>query len=237
MNIELNVKKILALITAVGALVLPATALAHVTVKPAEVGVGQRVNFVVSVPTEEDNPTTEVRLVMPAGLKSVRPNAKAGWNIEIKRIGESMKGPILNTGQPAPDPETVIEIVWSGGSIPAEMRDEFVFSAQAPADQVELQWKAYQTYSDRKVVSWDKSSSEVEAYSKATPAKQDEHDENAPMPYSTTKVINDLSVSPKPEGQVMTEGDKISRDNMPLILAVLAVVLSGISLGIALRKK
>lgn len=210
-------------------------ALAHVTVKPAEVGVGERLNFAVSVPTEEDNPTVGVRLVIPQGLKSVRPNAKPGWNIEIKKAGESMKGSVLNTGQPAPDPETVTEIVWSGGSIPADMRDEFVFSAQVPAEETELIWKAYQTYSDGDIVAWENDSKTIEEYTKANPnAGEDDH--GAPEPYSVTKVINDLKKEAKSEDHLKVE-DKMSGNNMPMILSGLAVVLSGLSLGIALRKK
>lgn len=211
-------------------------ALAHVTVKPAEVGVGQRLNFTVSVPTEEDNPTVEVRLVIPQGLKSVRPNAKPGWNIEIKKAGESMKGPVLNTGQPAPDPETITEIIWSGGSIPAEMRDEFIFSAQAPTEETELIWLAYQTYSDGTVVAWENDSKTIEEYQKSNPnAGEDDH--GAPQPYSVTKIVNDLKTGAKPESQSIVTDDKVSGNNMPLLLSGLAVVLSGLSLGIALRKK
>lgn len=225
------------LIVLISGMLTVSHALAHVSVKPDEVGVGQRVNFIVSVPTEEDNPTTEVRLVMPAGLKSVRPNAKTGWNVQIKRVGESMKGPILNTGQPAPDPETVTEIVWSGGSIPAEMRDEFVFSAQVPAETGELYWKAYQTYSDGTVVAWDSDAKTVEDYAKSNPVPSGGHDDSAPKPYSVTKIINDLAASPKAESQQMIESDRISGDNMPLILAAVAVIISGFALGISLRKR
>ncbi len=216
---------------------MPISVSAHVSVKPAEVGVGQRLNFIVSVPTEEDNPTTEVRLVMPAGLQSVRPNAKSGWNVQINRVGESMKGEVLNTGQPAPNAETVTEIVWSGGSIPIDMRDEFMFSAQAPEEEGEINWKAYQTYSDGTVATWDSDAKTVEEYAKSNPVPDGGHDDNAPKPYSVTRVINDLAASPKAESRQMIAGDNISGDNLPLILSVLAVIVSGFSLGIALRKR
>ena len=206
--------------------------LAHVTVKPAEVGVGQRVNFAVSVPTEGGNPTIQVRLIVPTGLQSVRPNAKPGWNIEIVKAGESMKGEVLNTGEKAPDPETVTELIWSGGNIPVDMRDEFVFSAQVPAEEGDLNWLAYQTYSDGTVIAWDAEPQIVEEYANANPNAGDD-DHNAPKPYSTTKVINDLKTG-SGNSEVKVKADE-SR-NLPLIMSAIAVILSGLSVGLILRK-
>jgi hypothetical protein len=51
--------------------------------------------------------------------------------------------------------EEVKELIWMNGSIPVGQRDDFVFSAQAPADESTLVWKAYQTYADGTVVAWD----------------------------------------------------------------------------------
>ncbi len=211
-------------------LIAASPSLAHVTVKPNQVGVGAYQTFNVSVPNERDNPTTGIRLVIPANLTSVSPNVKPGWNIEIKKAGESMKGEILNTGEKAPDPESVTEIIWTGGSVPAGMRDDFFFSAKAPADEGELNWQAYQTYSDGEVVTWDLSK---DAQPKNAEGKEDF---SVSGPYSTTKVVNDLASSPKPETEeLMTQGSK--ETNLPLILSAIAVVISGVALGITFRKR
>lgn len=135
---------------------------AHVVVSPREVSVGQRLNFVVGVPTEKEIPTSSVRLVIPEGVESVRPLVKSGWRVEI----------IKN------EADLVTEIIWSGGSIPVDQKDEFVISAKAPASETELNWKAYQTYSDGSVVSWDLAPNVEEVEGSG--------------PYSTTKVVNDL---------------------------------------------
>lgn len=140
---------------------------AHVVVQPSTVNVAQRLNFVVGVPTEKDVPTTSVRLVLPEDLESVRPLVKPGWRVEIKKNEE---------GKP-------IEIIWSGGQIPADMKDEFVVSAKAPSTEAELHWKAYQTYSDGSVVSWELS--------------PDVEEREGFGPYSTTKVIDDLDSAPQ----------------------------------------
>ncbi len=124
-------------------------AFAHVTVKPAQTGVASYQTFTVGVPVEKDIPTTQVRLVIPAGVDSVMPYVKPGWKI-------------VSDGK---------EIVWNGGSIPVGQRDDFFFSAKAPATEGVVTWKAYQTYSDGSVVAWD----------------------GGTNPSSNTEIINDLA--------------------------------------------
>ncbi len=192
---------------------------AHVVVTPSEVGVSQRQNFVVGVPTEGDSPTVSVRLVIPEGLKSVSPLVKPGWNIQIIKTGES-------------ESERVSEIVWSGGNIPAEQRDEFVFRAQAPAEKNNLIWKAYQTYANGDIVAWDKDPKVVEEYTKKNPVQDGvEHDHSAPKPYSQTIVINDLTIEETNQSAVTKD------DNNALILSIAAILLSGASLGMQFMKK
>lgn len=214
---------ILALIVGIS-LISARSAFAHVVVKPAEVGVGQFQTFIVSVPNEKDTSTVAVRLIVPRGLEHVSPNVKPGWNIEIKKAGESMKGEILNTGEKAPDPETVTEIVWTGGSIPAGQRDDFLFSAKVPADTGELTWMAYQTYSDGTTVSWDS-------------APTADHDQAAedPLkgPASKTKIINDLKA--ESAAPILEIGD--AKENLTLALAVLAIVIALASFVIELKKR
>jgi uncharacterized protein YcnI len=157
--------------------VFPTLTFAHVVVKPNQVPIAAFQTFTIGVPSEKDNPTVAVRLVIPEGVSSVSPNVKPGWTIEIKKEGD---------GENA----KVTEISWTGGSIPEGQRDDFVFSAQAPKDETTLIWKAYQTYQDGTVVSWDQDPKQMAV---------DHMDEaNEPTPYSTTQVINDLKTTPTP---------------------------------------
>ncbi len=204
-------------------------AFAHVTVSPKEVGIGQRVNFSVSVPTEGDVPTTQVRLVIPEGLESVRPNVKPGWNIEIKSEAIGMKGDVLNTGEEAP--RKVTEIIWSGGSIPAEQRDEFIFSAQAPADETKLVWKAYQTYEDGTVVSWDADPKEISEHTSHTEGSE----EAAPKPYSETAIVNDLSAETANEEGGVAKGS--SKNDLPMVVGIIALIMAAVSLWMHIKKK
>ena len=193
-------------------LAIPAAAMAHVVVKPAEVGVSKFQTFTTGVPNEKDAPTIQVRLVIPEGLNHVSPNVKPGWQIEIKKSGE---------GEDA----KVTEIIWSGGSIPSGFRDEFVFSAQAPKEETSLNWKAYQTYQDGEVVAWDQEPKEGTEESK---------------PYSVTKVIKDLGATPAPSAskeQGHDNNEDAASANGALALSGLALVVAFGSLYLARSKK
>ena len=188
------------------ALIYSPTVLAHVTVKPSEVKIGAYQNFTVSVPTEKDLPTTQVRLVIPEGLESVRPNVKPGWEIALERQG---------TG----DEARVTEIRWTKGSIPTDQRDEFIFSAKTPAEETTLDWKAYQTYQDGSVVSWDED------------PKIESEDFSQKGPYSATKVVNDLTPT-----QVNTvTALSTTPDNSVEYVAYAAIIMATISLALQLR--
>lgn len=185
------------------------TTYAHVVVKPAEVGVGAFQTFSMGVPNEKDNPTVALTLTIPGGLNYVSPNVKPGWDIEIKKNGE---------GENA----KVTEITWTGGAIPAAQRDDFVFSAQAPTEETTLKWKATQTYEDGETVSW-------------THEPSKDHAENAPPPYSTTKVINDLKKDSETE-QTKVEDDEELMQWLPAVSG-LSLILSVIAIGMQLRRR
>lgn len=179
---------------------------AHVVVKPSEVGVGSWQTFTVGVPNEKESPVTEITVLIPDGVTSVSPNVKPGWKINVKRNG---------TG----DDAKVTEIDWTNGSIPAGQRDEFMFNVQVPATETTLQWKAYQTYQDGTVVSWDQK-----------PEAEESDDDSAKSgPYSETKVINDLKT-------IQTNTPKKEDSQLPLVFSIVAVALSAVALVRSSRK-
>lgn len=186
----------------------PATA--HVTVKPSSVATAAYQVFSVGVPVEKDIPTTQLRVVIPEELQSVTPNVKPGWEIEIKKDSE---------GEEA----TVTEIIWSGGSIPAGQRDEFMFNAQAPTERGTLAWKAYQTYEDGSVVSWDQS-----------PKNEHSHEKDASEagPWSETNVVNDF-----PSSEQLSPKHDTAEDRLPLVLSVAALLLAASAVWMQARKR
>lgn len=187
------------------------TSLAHVVVKPAEVGVAAFQTFTIGVPNEKDNLVVNIRLEIPEGLNHVSPNVKPGWTIETKKSGE---------GEDA----KITEIEWKGGSIPEGQRDDFAFSAQVPAQETILSWKAYQTYQDGTVVSWDQKPD-----SKMSDDQKEEMEKKNLGPYSQTKIINDLKTGNKDSDE--------SESNTIKNLSIVALVLSAAALVIALRKR
>ncbi len=208
-------KKIIAsCISIVGLFVFALPAFAHVVVYPNQVGVAAFQEFTVSVPAEKDNPTVAVKLLIPNGLSSVTPNVKAGWTINIKRNG-------------AGDDAKVTEIDWTGGSIPPDQRDDFLFQAQVPAKETTLNWKAYQTYQDGSVIAWEHDPK----------LSRGPDDDSAPPPYSTTKVINDLTGPASTPAQSTTNGELGNKVKTFTLISEVALALSLIALGMARMNK
>ena len=148
---------------------------AHVIVHPDSVGLAKTQLFTMGVPVEKGLSTTAMRLLIPTGVTAVMPNTKPGWTITTKKAGEG-------------DAALVSEIDWTGGSVPSGQRDDFVFEAQVPAKATTLQWKAYQTFSDGSITSWDKAPNPANA----------KDDDDSITPYSQTAIVNDLVATPQP---------------------------------------
>ena len=200
MNVSKKVSIILLALAAVVA--LPGMASAHVVVRPETAKVAAYQTFTVSVPNEKEVGVTAMRLAIPTDLQHVTPTVKSGWTISTKKSGDS-----------------VTEISWTGGQIPAGQRDDFSFSAQAPAKATTLQWKAYQSYADGTSVSWDQA-----------PTSSGDDDESTDKgPYSATKVVNDLAA---------TDADKTTckNQNGAYIIAIAALALSIAALTLKRRK-
>lgn len=111
------------------------TAFAHVSLQLKEAPVGSTYRAIFQVPHGcEGKPTLTVRVQIPEGVIAVKPQPKAGWTLE------KVKGAYANSYDyyGTPTSEGVKEVVWSGGSLPDELYDEFVLRGQLteglPAD-------------------------------------------------------------------------------------------------------
>lgn len=135
---------------AVALMAVSTVAFGHATVK-TESGLGESLAgkseiYRVNVPVEKDVPTTEVRLLVPAGVKISRFLQSPGWTRTVVKDANG----------------TVTEVVWKGQVDPMEFV-RFYFQATNPADAGTLTWKMYQTYGDGTVAKWDGSSAEEPA--------------------------------------------------------------------------
>jgi len=139
---------------------------AHVVVSPEEVTAGDYETLTVSVPTEKEIPTTEIRVEVPEGflLSGVQP--VPGWEHTFEEDGG-----------------VVTAVTFSGGEIRPREFQQFLVQAQAPEEPGEYPWKAFQTYKDGSVVEWtgapdsEEPASVVEVVSGGS-----EHSQSSPKP-------------------------------------------------------
>jgi uncharacterized protein YcnI len=114
-------KAILGTLAAAAALVTTAgTANAHATLQlygstPTAGGYG---HMFLRVPHGCDGAATDtIKVQIPAGFTSVKPQAKAGWNVSTVKA----------------DGKNVSEVIWSGGSLADSNFDDFGLSVKYPA--------------------------------------------------------------------------------------------------------
>lgn len=100
------------------------TAFAHITLETPEAPAGSTYKAVLRVPHGCDgNATTSIRVQIPEGVISVKPQPKAGWTLATTKGAYAKTYDYYGT----PLSEGVKEVTWSGGNLPDEFYDEFVF--------------------------------------------------------------------------------------------------------------
>ena len=126
-----------AVVSSLLTLAIAGTSWAHVVVTPEEVAAEDYATLTMSVPTEKEVPTTEVRLEVPDGFTVSGVQPVPGWEHEFEEDGG-----------------LVTSITWSGGEIRQMEFQQFLVQAQAPEEPGEYSWGAIQTYEDGSVVEW-----------------------------------------------------------------------------------
>ncbi len=107
------------------------SAFAHITLEKGEASAGSTYKAILRVPHGCDGAATvKVTVRVPEGLFSVKPMPHAGWQLSTVK-GKYAK-PYDNHGTPVA--EGVTEITWSGGNLPDEFYDEFVFRGSLAPD-------------------------------------------------------------------------------------------------------
>ncbi len=105
-------------------------AAAHVTVQPNEAVAGTYFQTALNVSHGcEGSATVAIRVKLPDGVLSVKPQQKPGWTIEIKM--RALQGPLPSLhGRSIA--ETVDEVAWRGGSLPDNLYDTFGLLMRLP---------------------------------------------------------------------------------------------------------
>jgi periplasmic copper chaperone A len=107
----------------------PTIAAAHVTLGQGEAAAGATYEAVLYIGHGcEGSPTVNVRVQIPDGMIAVKPMPKPGWTLETKV--ETYAEPV-DAGEETIT-EGVREIAWSGGNLPDEWYDTFVFRGRLP---------------------------------------------------------------------------------------------------------
>ncbi len=203
-----NRVSLIAIAVAVFSLVAVAPASAHVTVKPAEAVTAGYQTFTVNVPNERGLATTEVKVVIPKNVEGATPTQKAGWIISTEKDGKRVNS-----------------ITWAGGEISDGTRDEFTFSAKLPPEETAVQWKAYQTYSDGMIVSWDQESEGGHDDGDATSG-----------PFSVTKVVAETDQNKAIREARQEAQSAQASTRMALYASITAVIVALIALYLGTRK-
>jgi len=117
-------------IAAVAAVASCNAAMAHVTVQPADAPANSYAHLVFTVPHGcNGSATTALRIKLPEGILSAKPQMKPGWNVEIKsrKLEAPVQGPhgksIANV---------VDEVAWRGGPLPDNLYDTFGLIVRLP---------------------------------------------------------------------------------------------------------
>lgn len=122
--------------SAILALLVPATAYAHVSVTPREAKVGAEETYIVGVPTEKAVATTTVELEVPEGVTVTKVGDVEGAKHEEKRTGDR-----------------ITMITWTREIKPRESA-QVTFTARNPATGEKIVWKIHQRYADGTVSDW-----------------------------------------------------------------------------------
>jgi len=114
---------------ALAMIAVAAPAAAHVAIQPltATAGAYQVLRFAVGHGCGQAA-TTALRVELPAGIQTARPQPKPGWTVAVERDGEQPKA-----------------VVWKGGPLPADQFDEFLILVRLPAEGATLAFPAIQT--------------------------------------------------------------------------------------------
>jgi uncharacterized protein YcnI len=117
-------------------LLLPAGALAHVSIQPRQSTQGATERYTVRIPTEGKVATVAAEMDVPEGVIIETLQAPAGWTHEITRKDDRISA-----------------IVWRADVKPGEYI-EVGFVARNPRDKARIVWVLRQRFADGTVTDW-----------------------------------------------------------------------------------
>jgi uncharacterized protein YcnI len=211
------------------AVVLPAAAVAHVTIQPGEWEPGAFATMVVRVPNERDDAeTTTVSVQFPDNVLTARFQAHPTCEREVER--EALDQPVEDIT------ERIVSVTWTcDPPIAADGFDEFGLSFQIPEDAQpgdELLFPAVQTYSSGEVVNWVDPDPEADTPApRVTVVAPEEEAEAAPTATDQTTTEETAAVP------AVSSDDDDSMATVAMIFGIAGLAAGLIALGVALFRK
>jgi periplasmic copper chaperone A len=211
------------------AVVLPAAAVAHVTIQPGEWEPGAFATMVVRVPNERDDAeTTTVSVQFPDNVLTARFQAHPTCEREVER--EALDQPVEDIT------ERIVSVTWTcDPPIAADGFDEFGLSFQIPEDAQpgdELLFPAVQTYSSGEVVNWVDPDPEADTPApRVTVVAPEEEAEAAPTATDQTTTEETAAVP------AVSSDDDDSTATVAMIFGIAGLAAGLIALGVALFRK
>lgn len=204
--------------TVLGLFLFSCVASAHVTVNPSTSTTGAWETYTVKVPTEKEIPTTKFTIKAPKGVEIESYQPIPGWKYSSEKDDN---GKIKSFTFEA----------TAEGILPGQFQ-QFTFVAKNPSKATKIAWDAFQFYKDGSIVEWTK-------------------DEGADTPHSITDIVAGASTNEHHDEKATTNttkkeetkttdveaSDSDQSTSLPLILSIVAVVLSLVALIMAFRKK
>jgi periplasmic copper chaperone A len=211
------------------AVVLPAAAVAHVTIQPGEWEPGAFATMVVRVPNERDDAeTTTVSVQFPENVLTARFQAHPTCEREVER--DALDQPVEDIT------ERIVSVTWTcDPPIAADGFDEFGLSFQIPEDAQpgdELLFPAVQTYSSGEVVNWVDPDPEADTPApRVTVVAPEEEAEAAPTATDQTTTEETAAVP------AVSSDDDDSTATVAMIFGIAGLAAGLIALGVALFRK
>ena len=198
---------------------LAAPAAAHIQVRPTLVAPGDPVLFEVLVPGERDAKTVEVTLQVPKDVLPFSFEDPPGWertNVEA-------------------DDGSIEAIRWRGEQAPDGLT-RFSFLASTPEQDGEIEWKALQTYDDGDIVRWI-GAPDSENPAAVTTVSASAPRQNAGGEGGESATEGEGAAAATPAATTAAPAAEDDDSPLPLILGIVAVVLSAAALVAALRPR
>ena len=212
----------------VAALVVPAAAVAHVTIQPGEWEAGAFARMAVRVPNERDDAeTTSITVQFPENVPSARFQNHPSCEREVQR--EPLAEPIEDLT------ERIVSVTWTcDPAIPADGFDEFGISFQIPEDAAEgeeILFPATQTYSSGEVVEWIDPDPEAESPAPRITVVAPAEEEEAEAPAATT------TDEAAPVAAASSDDDDDNMSTVAIVFGIAGLVAGLAALGVALFRK